>query len=495
MTVRLTATLTTVDAYAVRDGTPAVHTELPVRRDQRGLPVMPGTALAGALRAASMRRYGEHRTIELFGSLQEQGTGQSGDQLLACSAAAVRDAAYAGEQPPTVELRPHVGIDRQRGAAKPDILFDEEVWPAGLVFGVVLEFPPADAADVAGLLEELALPTGVVGSGACRVTVSDVQLAELVTDVPALLAAAMARWDGPVDDPLVVIPQVPDPAPRTVRRDGPAWADIELAVCCVEPLASRLPIDPSSAQRERGNDNLPFAASRLRDGEQEWTVGLAADGLRGVLRTRAERALAHLGGAPVPDPWATRDAHPVARLFGWATDSSPRRSGAEQIPGGAAALLRVSDLLDRERWMPGTDRFAVEAHPAVIQRSRSSIDRLSGSTLESALFTDHVVAAGTILRGTLTVLPAPGSGLDPRDLALLAVALRDVLDGDAGVGGSSHSGYGTLALQEATLRLGYLDGERPRVEEQRISGRLDWPPGWAALICAGWEQLRREVAA
>ncbi|MGH8897671.1 MAG: hypothetical protein ACRDZ4_11765 [Egibacteraceae bacterium] len=74
------------------------------------------------------------------------------------------------------------------------------------------------------------------------------------------------------------------------------------------------------------------------------------------------------------------------------------------------------------------------------------------------------------------------------------MALRDVLDGDVGVGGSSHSGYGTLALREATLRLGYLDGERPRVEEQRISGRLVWPPDWAALIRSGWERLRGEAA-
>lgn len=450
MTVRLTATLTTVDAYAVRSGTAAVHTELPVRRDQRGLPVLPGTALAGALRAASERRYGRDRTIALFGSLQEQGTGQSGDQLLACSAIAVCDAAYAGEQPPAVEVRPHVGIDRERGAAKRDILFDEEVWPAGLVFRVALEFPPPYAAEVVGLLEELALPSGGIGSGACRVTVSDLRLAELAADASALLRTAMERWGGPVDDPLVSILQVPAPAPRTVRCDGPAWAEIELAVRCAEPLASRLPIDPSSAQRERDNDNLPFGASRLRGcgrgDEQEWTVGLAADGLRGVLRTRAERALAYLGGAPVPDPWATRSAHPVARLFGWATDSSRSKAEQTQQPDGAAALLRVSDFLDRERWMSGADRVAVEAHPAVIPRSRNRVDRLSGSTLEGALFTDHVVAAGTVLRGTLAVLPPPGSGLDPRDLALLAVALRDVLDGDAGVGGSSHSGYGTLAL-------------------------------------------------
>ncbi|MBM4431671.1 MAG: hypothetical protein FJ026_15205, partial [Chloroflexi bacterium] len=145
-----------------------------IRRDGAGKPVIPGTAIAGALRALLTRLgprlgAGECKALagddglpcpcgvcRLMGNINPstEGEGAAASRLL------VFNAALHGEEsrPPT-QVRDGVGIDRVSGAAARAgaVKFDLETLPAGTVFNLRLELrhtTPEDEALLAAALAE-----------------------------------------------------------------------------------------------------------------------------------------------------------------------------------------------------------------------------------------------------------------------------------------------------------------------------------------------------
>lgn len=536
---RITATLVTRGPLRVGGGSPDERSELPVQRDLADRPRVPGSSLAGALRAAAARRLPD-RVEHLFGSDQPHGAGEGVDgvalepsrvqvgdaRVRAPAAAGDAASAPAGElDGVTTEVRPRVGVDRERLSAKPNVLFDAESWPVGLRLSVPLTCPSEDVGDALAALEALAAPDGGIGSGPCPVELEDWTVETVEDRAVSMLEAALARGRGqtPASAPAAapVSPSAAVPA-EDHRRGG--WLRLDLAVELIEPLACRLPLDPAlQGQHDGGGklpDNLPFPLATVdADHGMAWTVGLPASALKGVLRQRAERACAYLAGAPLPDPWSAHRENPVTRLFGWASQDRHHPS--------AAARLRCSDLrhdhvVSEPATLPDSDTqlrgpAAVLAHPACEARERVRIDRLTGSVLGSALFTDACVREGEQLTGSVTLVddgsrraadPPAGVPVDRRDLALLAVALRDLAEGLVGVGGSTRSGYGTVRPVELTLQWGAPGeparertatdpGERERDRRRDIpvrpDGGITWPDDLADEIRQGWQTVRTEL--
>lgn len=447
----LTGELVTLGPLRIRSGLPAADTDAPLRTDQLRRPLVPGTSLAGALRSACRRRDGAAAARELFG-------GAHGDDRP--SKIVVHDAVHKATLIPDPERRHHVGMDRERLAAVRGVLFDEEVWPQGLRLALRLEAPTAAVPQVLGALDELAGPRGGLGAGACPVVVKALRCARADRSPATAVAAALLRWSQPDHAPWPPdnAQDLPPRAAPTAKQPGIGWVKVDLTVRCNEPLAARVPLDPGGGHDQ---DNLPFTVTRLADGQVERTVGLPASSLRGVLRQRAERLCA-LAGRPIDHPWSEGldIDHPVALLFGWAPAADE----------GAAARLRVSDLVAAEDW----SSLPPAEHPRTTTLQRVRIDRLTGSTLASGKFDDTVVRAGTRLRGTLAIAPADGSVVDPIEIALLAGALRDLARGTTGVGGSSHSGYGSLQVEHATLRWAELTDLEPG-DPVELGSELHWP--------------------
>lgn len=545
---KITAVLTTKGSVRIGSGVPNTRSELPIQRDQLGRPRLPGTSLAGALRAAAARRL-PHNAEQLFGGLVddkapeggqegESGSVGDGDDRKAIEPSrvlvhdAVPDPAHEDDRRPgsavASEVRPRVGIDRRRLAAKEQVLFDAETLPAGFPFRVALECDPDDVDHVVGALCALAAPDGGIGAGAGAVTISSIKVEAQATGVVAAVAAALQAGGHNAATHL----DDSTPAPSAVAASRPGrqpepkggWLQLDVAVVLPEPLACRMPRD--AAQKRSGQaDNLPFPLAEWTPKRgMAWTVGLPASSLKGVLRQRAERACAFLAGEPLPDPWESHGPDPVTRLFGWTP------AGRESV--GEASRLRVTDLrhpkIVAENDAGSAGPEAVLEHPAVEQRNRVRIDRLSGTTLESAFYNDAVVKEGETLTGTLTLVSGladrvDGSvPVDPRDAALLAVALRDIAEGLAGVGGSTRSGYGTLRLQGVTACWGHAgvgpdepsffnggpqEGEPRRgdaepsgatggeanVEVDPSDGSLTWPEPLATVIEQGWREVTEEL--
>jgi len=128
--------------------------DLPLARDGRGCFYIPGTSLAGALRAWTEAAWGKDRTQRLWG-YQEQKADEGSASLVRVNDGLVHSTedqlmCLAGIE----ELRDGVGIDRVTGAAALGIKYERAVLPRDSMidFALVVELPPgADAGDRAAI--------------------------------------------------------------------------------------------------------------------------------------------------------------------------------------------------------------------------------------------------------------------------------------------------------------------------------------------------------
>lgn len=484
--VHLVGRLTTTGPLAIHTGGADERTDQPLRTDQRAAALVPGTSLAGALRAASTRVHGPGRTAELFGP--EAG----GDASREPSRTVVFDAPLWEPQgrdvPPIPELRHHVGIERSTLTALENVLFDEMVWPSGLSFELRIEAERDDLADLLRALADLCSPRGGIGSGSCPVRLDDLTAGLVPAAAVTAVDDAATRW---LDEDHATWPTVDaaehlawPPAVQTVTGDPDGdllrnvdWLAIDLALRLVDPLATRVPVDPSAGL---DLDNLPFTVTRWKSGRTHRTAALASSSLRGILRQRAERWSAAVG-RPAGSPWGgSGDApadHPLRRTFGRAPEG---RDDA----GARAARLRVSDFVDEEGW----EESDADQLSSVVTVDRIALDRLSGATYASAKFQDTVVSEGRVLRGTVVLASPSGEPVDPLDVAFVGAGLRDLASGAVGVGGSSHSGYGTVEVVEAVWR--WSVGDRS-VEVATAPGEVV-PAAWVEPIRQAWDTFRKE---
>jgi CRISPR/Cas system CSM-associated protein Csm3 (group 7 of RAMP superfamily) len=506
MTLHLRGTLVCVGALAIGTGRADVRSDQPVLADQRGLPVIPGSSLAGALRAAASRVCDTATVERLMGP-----TSIGAEDPAERSAVTVHDAVLdlPGLVPPR-QLRQHVGIDRERLAARSAVKFDRETWPLGLRFRLALSLEGDGTEELVDplllALAELAGPLGGIGSGRCPVLVEDLAVHRAATAAECR-AAAERRWDHPEE---------PEPLGATLRgsvdlrdlgRSGEgvpegstAAVELRLTLRTLTPLLVREPLSPF----EQAEDNIPFSVRCVEGANGSARIvrrpAIPGDSLLGVIRQRAERALA-LAGLPGGDPFVEphaegRDlAHPVLRTFGLVGSAEDAASGA----------VRVEDavLVDRERgdgvWVEGGDRTAGEQAWAV-SRPRVHIDRLTSAPLGSDKFDDTALSDGRELEVRITIAPS-GRPFEDLDVALVAVGLRDVLAGAAGVGGSVRSGYGTLGLVAATLvehvrpeeggplrELPPVDLRSEGAEDGSEADGLSWGDDWGRRLDAAWRE-------
>lgn len=508
MTLHIRGGLVTVGALAIGTGRPDVRSDQPVLADQRGRPVIPGSSLAGALRAAAGRVLDADTIDRLMGP----GT-IGGESPAERSAVAVHDAVLdlAGTTVPPRQLRQHVGIDRERLSARDGVKFDRETWPLGLRFHLALDLD--DDGDEAGgsgggllrallrALDELSGPLGGIGAGRCPVTVEGLTVHRAAA-ATALRAAAERRWEEP---------ELPEPVGEAVP--GVEWlmadvsgdassptaaVELHLTLRTLTPLLVREPRSPF----EQAEDNVPFSVRRVEQVEGAPTIvrrpAIPGDSLLGVIRQRAERALA-LAGVSGGDPFegassrAQQPDHPVLRTFGLV-------GSAEESAAGA---IRIEDavLIDRENddgvWR---DDVAAGSQPWAVVRPRVRIDRLTSAPLGSGKFDDTALADGRDLQVRITVAPS-GRPFEDLDLALVAVGLRDIVVGAAGVGGSVRSGYGTLGLvagrlvehvrsaseeEEPTRALPPVDLRGDGAGAAEVGTGIVWGERWGARLDAAW---------
>jgi CRISPR/Cas system CSM-associated protein Csm3 (group 7 of RAMP superfamily) len=501
MTFRaVTATLRLRTALHIGTGQDSETTDDLLRRDARGRLLIPGTAIAGALRSLATRLAPRFRGEQLCQALKGPMTNQA-CQCLVCrlfgdvnpseeneEASAARVLVYDAvlADVPGLQIRDGVGIDRVTGAAarRERIKFDYEVLPAGTIFKLRLEIDPRLPDEektlplLASVLAEWEQGRGVVGGrvgrGLGAFDLTDVQWIERDLNQPNVLIDFLRNgppWDTTDGDRNWLRKQVEDARQRvtTNHRDLSAvarsWALAEFTLAATGPFLTH---DLMQAGRS-GFDHAPLLATYDRGAKPV----LPGSGLRGVLRSQAERiarTLATLKAwddghdsqtrkekflttCPACNPLTTRTDDPVASCNSF-IKTLPRAERTTLEHEGADDKLCLACQLFGSPW--NGSRLRVEDAPFVGEKVELkvldflAIDRFTGGGRDTAKF-DAVVLWKPKFRVRL-FLENP----EPWELGWLALVLRDLHDGLTTVGFGAAKGFGRCVIESPRLTFGIL---------------------------------------
>ena len=479
VTVRheVTGTLETVTALRVGGWGASAGADLVVARDGLGRIVIPGTSLAGALRAwlgtmtgpGGRPLFDEAALGKVFGDL-EQGS-QDGELCL------IRvDNAVAAGDPPT-QIRDGVGIDRATGTAAAGVLYQHEVVPPGTSFAVRITAghtrdDPERAGEALSLLIT-ALSAGRVELGAARTRgLGRVRLAGArhtradLTDRDQVLTwlcgrALPAPGTRPGTAPLVL--------PDSRLRIAIGWAP----VTPVMVQASTVNEPEPGSGRDHPVDTVPLHTTSPDNGGSLRLL-LPGSSIKGVLRSHAERIMRSLLGiSDLPGTWLDQvndpRLPPVDVLFGVSAEHSRRR--------GALSVHDCHGTVAAER---------VVTHVAV--------DRWTGGAAENLLFSvlEPAAADWEPMRLSLDTRRVPGGGnQNGQDLALalLLLVLRDLADGWLAVGFGGTRGRGAVGVSGIAFSGSELPPPWADLCGRTLEELIADPPDAVSRAFASWQEV------
>lgn len=446
-----------------------VDTDLPLARDGTGQLYVPGTSLAGALRSFAEQLFDQQFIDQLWG-YQRDDDGHA-------SFVMIDDAAIENADRVLVEVRDHVGIDRQYGCAAENIKYDRAILPRGtkLTLRVSVEVPDtgtrSKALAMLAVLKE-AMEAGEVRLGAAktrglgRIKLENASLTEQSFGSRDGILAAVQQAGG------VAVPQA-DIA--TARQAHPPRSRPRLAIEI--RWQPRGPIMVKAGLEGIAADMLPLV-SRINGGI---ALVLPGSSIKGAFRFQAERIIRTLRRDLRP-PWLGTEGKRkfldavevelVNELFGRRGERVEPNDQRAWLPGLGA--LFVADCYGQRPLTPAQWQ-AIEAanddrelrralHNAGLQdwshTYHVAIDRWLGSAAESMLYTvlePHRTQWEPIqLEVNLLRLP---ENLQLAAVALLLLVLRDLANDRLPLGFATHRGMGSVHVNSVVVRTHDLHGD------------------------------------
>jgi CRISPR/Cas system CSM-associated protein Csm3 (group 7 of RAMP superfamily) len=379
-----------------------------VRTDTKDEPHLPGSTVAGALRAYCATQNDLNASPELFGPIPS-----SSDKARGASPIQVLGTVYRTAGTPTKQRR-RTAIDGKRGAAANTKLYAVEQLPANTAFDVFLRWDdPDDRYEL--FLERLEswqprLGRGVSqGAGQCTVTELGSRVFDLSTPDGLLDWLRISSLDG-------------YPERRPVRRgvETEPLRDIEFEI--VDALHM------GTGEFRETKEGLKISTIVRDGGDSDGVPVVPGSGLKGILRSRAEY-ICRVVGAPACDDQCCGTCRPC-KLFGFT---------GEELAAQRAKIV-VHD--------------AVIEEPVTQERQHVALDRFTGGAAPGLLYTDEVIASG---RFRLRIDALDPGKIDDTDLLLLDAVVADLNDGLIGLGARTTAGYGTVRIisdtRESSARL------------------------------------------
>jgi CRISPR/Cas system CSM-associated protein Csm3 (group 7 of RAMP superfamily) len=407
--------------------------DMAVLRDPKeGLPLLPGTSLAGALRSHLADILGGYRSREkeevaaLFGAARSDDAGSQSPLIVFDSLGTLPGAT-------TMEIRDGVAIDPALGTAQAHKKFDFEVLPAGTIFPVRVELI-VERTDLEPRL------LGLLGAALDGLTNGDIALG--MRRSRGLGSVKVNNWKALRHDLATAqgwLSWLTSDHEMPIGNNVPVYASAAEAIHAACPF---LKIEQCQDKRRRLLVDLdlelegdllvrsPATEPGAPDVVHLHSAGrpvLPGTGMAGALRAQALRIARLVRESKGDgDRW-------VDRLFG------PRleREDEHTAEGKAmASRLRIAESFIEN----GTAR----------KQTRIAIDRFTGGVVRGALFDEQVQAGGTLkVRLELRDPGDAGTGL-------LLLLLKDLLSGEIPVGGAASVGRGVL---KGAARLRLSDGK------------------------------------
>jgi CRISPR/Cas system CSM-associated protein Csm3 (group 7 of RAMP superfamily) len=487
----VTGTLEAVSPLRVGGWAGTVTADLVVARDGLDRVVIPGTSLAGALRAWLGTVTGPDGESLfpadglgiVFGDLTP-GT-EDGELCLI----RVDDAVTAGEV--MAGVRDGVGIDRITGSAARGLLYQHEVLPPGSQFAVritasQLAGDPQRVGEALDLIIR-ALADGRVEIGAARtrglglIRLTDVHRAAIdLTDRSHVLSWLCGRL------PPQAQPE-PEPADREPLPDGKLGIEITwspatpVMVQASTATAQELAEDPDLA-------SVPLRAATGPDGQTR--LLLPGSSIKGVLRSHAERITRTiLGYAELPEDWLDQvndpRLGPVGALFGLARPKAEDEDDDDDGTGTKSASLEGR-------------RGAVSVHDCHASSSAErtvthvAIDRWTGGAAENLLFSVREPATADWQPIIMTLDTRRIGGSDPAEagkaLALLLLVLRDLADGWLALGFGGTRGRGAVTVSEVSFTGSGLPEPWASLAGHTLADLIDHPPDSVTQAFTAWAE-------
>ncbi len=506
--LRLEGVLVAETAVHVGGADDDTAADLPLARDGLGRLYVPGTSLAGALRAASV----PHLDAEpLWGRPDGDTATEPGTTSFILVEDAIIDAGVAPE------ARDGVGIDRYSGTAARGIKFERPVLPAGTGIPLCLTLEVGEigldrAKAWLGALSELLASgsfrigaAGTRGLGRLRLTAPRISQQDWSTR-DGVLALLQARLNGGWGQTIAI-------APSGRNHHGQAQ------VLAIEiDWRPALPVMVAANAGGAVIDTLPLLTRRVDGGLAPLLPGSA---IKGVLRSHAERIVRTVTRDDPPRD-AAFDAqirpHPlIEHLFGRGGPKiAADRAAADDawLPGrGALSVMDCqadAPTFDPAAWqrMASVDRD--DADPCQGLRDRDgrevrfrradhvTIDRWTGGAADNLLF-NAVEPWGVdwpAMRLELDWNRLPRAGATPvagdrrhqerlAALALLVLTLDDLRTGWLTLGYGGNRGYGEIRL--AGIRLSGMDPVTGgTLDGMALDTRL---PDWRPMLETAWRTV------
>lgn len=434
------------------------ESDLPLAVDGKGRFYLPGSSLAGAIRAWERASDGN----SIWGYAQ-------GDQG-AASYMLVDDAPALDA--PLAELWHGIGIDRRHGGAARRAKFDRQVLPRGMRFDfrLIRELALDSGLELAqaqmGRIV-LALEVGEIafGAGSTRGYGRLVLHSARASETRWNTRSGMLDWlNGESTDALAAWrAEAGKDAGRQSRAGEPPVDHLRITI----EWRPRGPLMSKAARDGLAVDSLPFV-SQTGSG---LALTLPGSGIKGALRSHAERIVRTV---LCDDLNAAAEQHfdqvavdLVGELFGSARPGDAAVTGDNQPPG-VRALLSVDtcyacEALDagelagfdqpRENWRD-SQRLARADHVA--------IDRWTGGAAESLLYSGVEPRPQAWQPIRLRFRGGQGGqASNTAALALLWLTLRDFCAGRIALGFGANRGYGDLAVSRLTID--WAEGDEQQV--------------------------------
>ncbi|MCL6559162.1 MAG: hypothetical protein K6U74_10270 [Firmicutes bacterium] len=483
-------------------------TDSPVRRDAAGDIVIPGASAAGVLRDICTRlaprltfagasagqeticralrpgRELEENTpcncpaCKLFGDVNPGDESDEGMMRTGASKVWVYDLYTVDHtaSPPT-SFRDFVGINRRAGTADRQAAakYDSEMVPAGSRFLLKIKLEKTDAFDeelLSACLGEWQAGRGCLGGGKARgfgaFDLQDIKVVEWDLNDPACLMDYLSS-----DDPWAggkVIPgwQAEMLARSRLRVAAPPEGDLDFARCFVSfeaTLQGEGPLLASDAmaQAKFGFDHAPLFSSLYTAGGPV----LPGSGLRGVLRSQAEKILRTMATCtagseedseeifcricPACDPLARDAGGPLASCDALLQEN---RIGTGQEPEEGQlclACLLFGSPRQGSRLVVEDAHFIPDGGPPALKAiDFLAIDRFTGGGLEGAKF-DALALWRPKFRLRLRL-----ENPEEWELGLLTLVLRDLEEGFLRVGFGAAKGFGEVTAGDWRIQAGFL---------------------------------------